>query len=458
MTFSLIILIIFSFYETNENEENAIDKRIGIRLEDKNMWERRAPLSPSHVASLKNDHGIQTLIQPSAIRVFTDTEYKKTSAIVQDDLSSCPVVFGVKEMPEGFFLPDRTYVFFSHTIKGQDYNMSMLKRMMALGCNLIDYEKVADENGRLLFFGRYAGLAGMMDTLWALGRRLESEGTDNPFSILKKTYEYDTLENVKRAVSTAGKHIASDGIDPSLQPFVCGFAGYGHVSKGAQEIYDLLPVIEIPPKALNDISTLPGDPAQTVYKVVFKEEHLVEPKAAEDDFILQDYYDHPKKYRSVFEDFLPSMTVFINAIYWTSDYPRLITNESLTRLFQNIPASRLRVIGDITCDIDGAVECTVKATQPDNPVFVYDPLSNTTTDGYEGSGVVVMAVDNLPCELPREASADFGDILTRFVPEIASADFNVEYDRLQLSPPIKDGLILHRGKFTTPFIYMENFI
>lgn len=458
MTFSPIILIIFSFYECAGNEETAIEACIGIRREDKNEWERRAPLTPSQVAALNTDHGIRTLIQPSSIRIFPDDTYREAGAIVQEDLSACSAVFGVKEMPVDFFLPGKTYAFFSHTIKGQAYNMPMLKRMMALGCNLIDYERVSEDKRRLLFFGRYAGLAGMVDTLWALGRRLLAEGIENPFSGLKKTYEYGSLEDIQRAVSDTGESILSGGIDESLRPLLCGFAGYGHVSQGAQEILDRMPVVEIDPAALNDGRSLPGDPAHTLYKVVFREEHLVEPVGPDLPFLLREYYDHPEAYRSKFESYLPSLTVFINAIYWTPDYPRLVTKDALGRLFRKDTNPRLRVIGDITCDIGGAVECTVKATQPDHPIFVYDPLTGGITDGHEGRGVVVMALDNLPCELPEASSEEFGNTLSRFVPEIATADFGTEYPRLRLSPPIKNSLILHRGKFTPSFEYMDSFI
>jgi len=154
--------------------------KIGIRREDKNRWERRVPLIPKHVKELIESHGIDVTLQPSSIRIFSDEEYLQAGAKIQEDLSACHIIFAVKEIPADFFQPGKTYVFFSHTIKGQKKNMPMLKRMMELGCNLIDYEKVIDEKGRrLIFFGRHAGLAGMIDTLWALERRLTWEGTSN---------------------------------------------------------------------------------------------------------------------------------------------------------------------------------------------------------------------------------------------------------------------------------------
>ena len=148
--------------------------KIGIRKEDKNRWERRTPIIPKHVKILKNKYDIKTIVQPSKKRVYSEEKYKKNLAEIKADLSDCKVIFGVKEMPNDFFKKNRTYIFFSHTVKGQEYNMPMLKKMMDKKCNLIDYERIKDHKGRrLVFFGRYAGIAGMIDTLWALGKKLE---------------------------------------------------------------------------------------------------------------------------------------------------------------------------------------------------------------------------------------------------------------------------------------------
>ncbi len=175
---------------------------IGIRREDKSRWERRVPVTPEDARELKEEHGIEVWVQPSSIRVFSEEEFTQAGATVQEDLSPCPVIFAVKEMPLDFFEPGKTYVFFAHVIKGQPYNMPMLKKMLELGCNLIDYEKVTDEKGRrLIFFGRHAGIAGMIETLWALGQRLDWEGIPNPFTQLKHTYQYKDLAEAKEAQS-----------------------------------------------------------------------------------------------------------------------------------------------------------------------------------------------------------------------------------------------------------------
>ncbi|MBN2066355.1 MAG: hypothetical protein JW771_06070 [Candidatus Thermoplasmatota archaeon] len=428
---------------------------LGIRREDKNKWERRVPLIPKHISDLKEQHGIQTIIQPSPIRIFPEASYESAGAIVQEDISSCPVVFAVKEIPLDFFQRGKTYVFFSHTIKGQQNNMPMLKKMMDLECTLIDYEKILDENGRrLVFFGRYAGLAGMVDSLWALGQRLQSKGISSPLSAVKQTIHYGTLDDIKAQLKSIGDRITSEGLPDVITPLVIGFAGYGNVSKGAQEILDLFPVIEIAPQELKTLGNHPSK--KHLYKVVFKEEDMVAPQSPTDQFELQDYYQHPEHYHSIFHQYLPHLTVLMNCIYWSSKYPRLITKAFLKT--QDIDHFRLQVVGDVSIDINGAVEFTEKATTPDNPVFVYDPQTDGIHDGYNGRGVVVMGVDNLPCELPRASSRAFSKSLMPFAPLIAQADYTVPFDQIQLPPVIKNAIVLYQGKLTPAYHYINTFL
>jgi saccharopine dehydrogenase (NAD+, L-lysine-forming) len=431
---------------------------IGIRREDKSRWERRVPVTPEDARKLKEEHDIEVWVQPSPIRVFSEEEFTRAGAIVQEDLSPCPVIFAVKEMPLDFFEPGKTYVFFAHVIKGQPYNMPMLKKMLDLGCNLIDYEKVTDEKGRrLIFFGRHAGIAGMMDTLWALGQRLDWEGSPNPFSQLRHTYEYKDLAEAKEAVSKMGEKIKAEGLPDSVTPLICGIAGYGNVARGVWEILDLLPVEEIEPKKVVSLATGSDYAANVIYKVVFKEEHTVEPISPDHQFELQDFYDHPEKYRGKFESYVPYLTLIVNCIYWEEKYPRLVTNEYLKQLY-GAGQPRLRVIGDISCDIEGAIECTVRSTEPDEPVFVYNPFTGEATDGYEGEGPVVMAVDILPSELPRDASVDFSAVLSEFIPAIAKADFSVPFEQLDLPPEIKRAVIAYHGELTPDYRYIEEFL
>jgi len=433
--------------------------RIGIRKEDKDTTEKRAPLTPAQVEKLIREFQVEVVVEPSPQRIFSDSEYRQAGAIISDDLRDCNIIFGVKEIPSHNFLPKHTYCFFSHTIKGQDYNMPMLKRMLDLRDTLIDYEKVTDENGRrLIFFGRFAGYAGMIDTLWAFGQRLKWEKINTPFAEIKQALNYPSLEAAKQAVREVGEKITRDGIPNDLLPLICGFAGYGQVSQGAQEIFDLLPVEEIPAQELAAFVQKGNFSPNKVYKVVFKESDMVLPKNPQDTFNLQDYYQYPEKYRGRFEEYLPYLTILVNGIYWEPKYPRLVTRRYLKQMFADGKQPRLRVIGDITCDIEGSIECNLKATKSSNPIYVYDPQSETIQDGYEGNGPVVLAVDKLHSELPREASATFGEALLPFVPALAKADYNVPFPQLDIPPEFKRAVIAHDGQLTPDYKYLKDFL
>lgn len=436
-----------------------MEQCIGIRREDKNEWERRVPLVPAHLEKLVGEHGLRFRVQPSPIRAYSEEQFAAAGAEIDEDLSPCPVVLAVKEIPTGLLRENRTYIYFSHTIKGQDYNMAMLHRLMELKCNLIDYERIVDDEGRrLIFFGRFAGVAGMIETLAAFGRRLRWEGTPNPFEAVEQPYRYGTLDEAKEAIVGVGERIRREGLPPGVAPLVCGFTGYGNVSRGAQEICDLLPARSITPEQLLAGEWAGMNESEILWKVEFHEKHMVKPADPDAGFELQDYYDRPEKYVSDFGQYLPLMTILVNCIYWTEDYPRLATRQQLADLYGGGSPAKLRVIGDISCDIDGAVACTVKATEPGNPVYVYDPASGRATDGVEGAGPVVMPVDNLPCELPLDASGEFSEALHPFIPGIAAADFSGPLEACDLPAPVKRALILYQGELTPDYDYMKDFL
>ena len=433
---------------------------IGIRREDKNRWEARVPLTPADVKRLREEEGIETVIQPSEIRVHSDEAYRAAGARVEEDLGPCRLILAVKEIPARLLEPDKTYVFFSHTIKGQAYNMPLLRRLMELRCNLIDYETVTDGEGRrLIFFGRHAGVAGMIDTLWALGRRLEHEGAaPNPFAAAEQAFRYADTEDAKaRLAAGVGAAIEAQGLPEELVPMVFGFAGYGNVSQGAQEVLDVLPVETVDPDEVPGLFEPGRASRRRIYKTVFEERHLVKPKEPGAVFELQDYYDHPEKYGPAFYERLRLLTVLMNCIFWTEKYPRLATKEEAARLFAS-PAPRLRVVGDISCDVEGSVEFLLKTTDSGNPVYVYEPDSGRIRDGVAGRGPVVLAVDNLPCEIPRDSSEHFSRLLRPFVPALAAADFQRPFEDLALPDPIHRALILHRGRLTPRFAFMNDFI
>jgi alanine dehydrogenase len=427
---------------------------IGIRREDKNRWERRVPLTPDDVLELRAQHGLAFHVQPSPIRIFPDTRYVDAGAELREDLSACDLILGVKEVPLPLILPRKGYLFFSHTIKCQHHNMAMLKHLLDLGCSLLDYELITDDQGRrLVFFGNFAGLAGMIVTLHALGQRLQAEGIPNPFTRVRTTNQYANLGEAKREIAQLGETIRRDGLDPRIAPLVVGFTGYGNVSRGAQEIFDLLPHETISPHELPGLRQRADASRHCVYKTVFKEEHLVRPRDPQHPFALQDYYDHPEHYASVFETYTPHLNVIVNGIFWAEKYPRLISRAHAAALYDG-GQPNLRVIGDISCDIEGSIEPTVRTTDPDAPCYVYDPRTGETHDGYVGAGPVIMAVDNLPCELPVEASTFFSHVLRAFVAEFQGADLSVPFEKLPLSPALKRAFIAERGQLRPKYEYI----
>lgn len=431
--------------------------RIGIRYEDKYALEKRVPLIPKHVKRLRED-GIEVKVVPSEKRIFKDEEYRKAGAVITEEPLDADIILGVKEMPIGYFKAHNTYVFFSHTVKGQSYNMPLLKDMIKSKINLIDYERIVDEKGRrLIFFGRFAGLAGMINSLWSLGQRLKVKGIETPFMHLQQSHHYDSLEDAKAAVSKVGQEIARKGLPESLRPLVIGITGYGHVSGGAQEILNLLPVMEISPADLLKLKTDKNLPSNVLYKVVFREEHLVKPLSDNEEFELQEYYDHPERFEGVFEQYLPHMTVLMNCMYWDARYPRIVTKDYMEKAYRE-KNLKLEVIGDITCDPDGSVEITHEGTPIDDPVFVYNPLTGKPVSGFEGEGVLVMAVDILPSELPRESSIAFSEALFPYLSELVNADFDVAFQDLDIPAPLKKAMILHHGELTPDYEYLNSFL
>lgn len=433
--------------------------RVGIRREDKSRWERRVPITPAKARELRERHGIEFYVQPSPVRVFREDEFEKAGVHVQEDLCPARVIFAVKEIPLQYFHPGKTYVFFAHVIKGQPHNMPMLRRMMEQGCNLIDYEKVTDERGRrLIFFGWHAGIVSMIESLWALGQRLTWEGIANPFTGIRHTYTYDSLAAARADVRAAGERIKAEGLPREIAPLIVGVAGYGNVGRGILELLTDLPTVEIEPGEVARVAEDPNASNRVVYRVLFKEEHTVAPNDPASHFDLQDYYLHPQKYHSTFEQYVSHLSVLMNSNYWDARYPRLLTKAHTRELFSGPKQPRLRVVGDASCDIEGSIECTLKATEPDDPVYVWDPKTGEVALGVAGRGPVILAVDILPSELPREASEYFSEILEPFIPAIAQADYSVPFEEVELPSEIARAMILYHGKLTPDYRYIAKYL
>lgn len=422
-------------------------KILGIRKEVKNKWERRVTLTPAAVKELKEQYDIHTLFQLSERRIFDDEEYIKAGAEAREVLDEASIILAVKEIPIKHILGNKIYLFFSHTIKGQPYNMPLLQTLLDKKCTLIDYEPIKDENDRrLVFFGRHAGYAGMVNGLFTLGRRLKAFGIKNQFEEIKQAKDYQNLEEAKEEIEKLGENLE---LPDEINPLVIGITGYGNVSIGVQNILDLLPVVQISP-----VDLLTKDLEKNkVYKVVFKEEDMVE-RIDGSQFDLEEYYNEPEKYQSKFQQYLPKINLLVNAIYWEEKYPRLVTKEFVAN--NHLP--NLIAIADLSCDINGSIEMTEKATLSDNPVFVYNPKTNSIVDGFEGEGIALMTVDNLPAEIPVESSEWFSKSLMPLVPKLFETDYSKSFEQLNLIPELKNACVVYKGELTPNYKYLEEFL
>jgi alpha-aminoadipic semialdehyde synthase len=419
---------------------------IGIRREDKSVSERRTPLVPDDVRRLV-EGGVVVHVQGSERRCFADREYREAGARVAADLSGADVILGVKEIPAERLEARKTYLFFSHTMKGQPANMPMLRRILELGCSLLDYELIADERGvRTIAFGRFAGVAGAIDTLWALGRRFRAEGIATPFAAIRQAAAYGEIEPAREAIARAAEEIRANGLPRAVRPLVIGITGEGgKVFGGALEMFEILPARRIAPRELAAAASKPGD-GRNVLLVGFGPEHLVEPVDASASYSWEDYVRNPTRYRARFATHLPRLTALVHGIFWKEGYPRFILRRDLQEIWSEERDPKLKVITDITCDLGGSNESLVKVTEPQDPAYLYEPRTGEASPGWRGAGPVVLAVDILPAEIPVDASRHFSRALTPLVPALAKADPDRGPDDPVLPEALKRSFLAVRGK------------
>lgn len=431
--------------------------KIGIRKETQYPSERRAPLTPEQIKIL-NSENFKIVVEPAEQRIFSSEDYINAGAEINSDLSNCDIIFGVKEVPIKDLLPNKMYIFFSHTIKGQSYNMPLLKSILENKITLVDYELIKNEKGqRLIFFGNYAGYAGMINSLWLLGNRLEHEGIKNPLSKIQQALNYENLESAEQAIKSVGKEISENGLPKEITPMITGFAGYGNVSKGAQNVYDLLPTETLAPNELEEFISHGHFSNKVVYKVVFKEADMYK-HISNNEFNFDHFVKNPNEYESIFSKYIPNLSLLINGIYWENKFPKHVTKKYLKEFYKSDKKRKLKVIGDISCDIEGSIEITVKNTDSNNPSFVYEPLTDEVKNGIEGEGPVVLAVDKLPAELPRESSQFFGNSLLPFIKILAKADYSKNFDEMEIPSEIKNAIIAHKGKLTPNYTYLNKYL
>ena len=433
-------------------------KSLLIRAEDKNIWERRAPLIPADIESLIKNKNCDVYVEKSVKRFFTESDYKNTGAKLTSDMKSGEVIFGVKEIPKNKILNNKVYAFFSHTIKRQKENMPMLKKIIESKSTLIEYEKITDARGRRqVYFGNYAGDAGTINIFWLMGQYWQNKGIETPFMECKQALDYYSVGEAREHFKQIGEKIKQDGLPASISPLVIAVLGYGNVSKGAQSILNCLPVIQVDPSELKTICKSDNPNPNQIYVVVFKEEDLVKTKSGE-PFNLQEYYNQPQKYKANFSQYLPYISIIINATFWEQRYPRFVTWDSLEKLYRTQVVPKLQGIADITCDVNGSIECNVKTTDSGMPAYLVDPITKNVYDGLIGEGIVMLAIDNLPAELPNDASTFFSNQLKKYVANILEADYSSGLDQSGLHPDVKKAVIIYNGELTPSYKYLQDYI
>jgi len=445
---------------------HAMRPCIGVLREAYSKWERRAPLTPAHVARIAAD-GIRVLVQPSAKRVFSDAEYAAAGATIAEDLSPAATILGVKQPPLGALLPDHTHMFFSHTIKGQPENMPLLDEALTKRVRLIDYECVRrsghESAVRTIAFGELAGKVGIISGLRGLGLRLLSLGHSNALLGVGPPHTYHSYDvDACHALAATGRQIREHGLPACYAPMVIAIAGTGNVSRGAVHALNSLngegtgaKVMEwVSPRELAALTVLVGQSGEhqhKIYGVVLGVEDVVQRNDG-GAFSKEEYYEHPERFSSTFHSAIaPHISMLVTAMYWDRRFPRLLSAEQLRALGPD-GSRRLLAVADLTCDVDGAVEALTRTSTIDEPFYMHDVLFGREAGvGTDGPGLLLLGVDILPAELPREASAHFGDCLLPFVGPLAHCHGAAD----PLPPELEAATITLGGRLTPQFEYID---
>ncbi len=429
---------------------------VGILRETRYRSEMRVPLTPADVRWLIKK-GVKVEVESSETRVFKDQQYKKAGAKVVNKFKEATFFLGVKQPEVSNITKDKIYMVFPHASKGQPENIPLLREFLKRRVTLIDYEKITDFHGRrLVYFGRFAGICGLIDSLYYLGKKLEYEGIKNPFDMIKPAYQYSSLKQVVQAMRQLNHKIQREGFDSKISPFIIGITGHGHVGQAVQEILEPLNPIEVHPREMLRFVRHQKYIHNKIYKIVFLREEKLRSKDGR-GFYFEDYVKCPKQYESNMDIYLPYLNILIHTGYWDIRYPRLVSKEMIDKLSHR-DNFRLDFIGDISCDINGSIELTYKTTTQDNPVFTYDPKKEMFFDGYEQDGVTVLAVDNLPTELPKDSSEHFSSLVKDYVYQIAAHGARDITKHAAIPREIRQAVITQGGRLTPDFTYLRKYL
>lgn len=396
--------------------------KFGIIKERKNPPDRRVVFTPEELVRLQNEHPDAIIkVESSDIRVFADEEYTRLGIEVAEDISDCEVFFGVKEIPVDYLIPNKKYFFFSHTIKKQPYNRRLLQAILEKNIELYDHETIVDaDNKRLIGFGRYAGIVGAYNGFRAFGIKYE-------------------LFNLPKAETLNGKEDLIVRLRRQILPNLkIVLTGHGKVGMGAKEILDGMKIKQV---SVDDfLNKVYSQPVYTQIDVLDYNKRL-------DGQILdnKDFYSNPQAYTSNFERFTKVADIFMAGHFHGNNAPDILTQDML-----KAADCKIKVVADISCDVDGPIACTIKASTIAEPFFGYLPSEHKEVPYTHPGSIMVMSVDNLPCELPKDASEGFGEM---FMKHVIPAFFNGDKDGI-----LQRAKITENGKLTPRFAYLQDYV
>jgi saccharopine dehydrogenase (NAD+, L-lysine forming) len=399
--------------------------KIGIIREGKIPPDRRVALMPDQCVELMEKFpNLEVFIQPSDIRCFSNNEYAEKGLTLTEDLSHCDILFGIKEVPIHLLIPGKTYYFFSHTLKKQPHNQKLLQAILEKKVEMIDYEVLTDPEGnRLIAFGRFAGIVGTYNAMLLFGRKFRRFRLKPAHKCFDMTEVFNELRKV------------------SLPPIKIIVTGTGRVGSGSKQILDHLKIKEVSPEEL-----ITGTFREPVYAMLSTRDY--NERIADGGYDRKEFFTHPEKYRSSFQKYLNQADMFIAAAYWEPRAPVLFTRDEM--LQQDF---RIKIIADITCDINGSIPTTLKPCTIYDPAYDYNPHTHSIEPLFSGQkNITVMAIDNLPGELPRDASKDFGNqLMTHIFPLISRGEDPQTIIR-------RGAMTTKTGCLTEKFRYLDDYV
>lgn len=427
---------------------------VGI-LRECNPREKRVALVPSDVKWMV-EKGIEVEVESNSLRVFADREYKKAGARIVKRIEKATVLVGVKAPEPAGIIGGKIYMVFSHTVKGQKNNLTLLKEFMRRNDTLIDYEKIRGQKGkRLVHFGKYAGICGMVDSLYYYGRKLKARGISTPFLKLKQSWKYENIQDMHRSLEKVRDNIKKDGFPGKIKPFIVGVIGRGNVSAGVQEVLSLMGAEEVHPRDMEEFVRNHKSDAKKIYMIVFYREEKLRTKTGK-KFYFEEYLEHPEKFTSNLDHYLPRLNILVNSAYWDEHYPRMVTKQMLKDLYGK-RKFRMEFIGDISCDIEGSIETTRKTTTQSSPVYTYDPVLDKYSKGYKKAGISVLAIDNLPTELPKDSSESFSKLIREYVYQVAEHGAMNVLDHAALPSETRQAVITQGGELAENYKYLKRY-